>query len=86
VTSRGVPKAACDSEKLFRKPPVILQIVMKAGYAMYTGENRPMTARTIFRINECFQRSKEKLFEFFFFFPIQPKNFETIYSFTGVLI
>jgi hypothetical protein len=30
---------------LFRKPPVILKIVPKAGYDMFIRENRPMTEK-----------------------------------------
>jgi hypothetical protein len=55
--------------KVFQKPPVILKL--------YTGENQLMTAkerrnrnsdaadRTIFRISNCVQRNKQKLYNYF---------------------
>ncbi len=63
--------------KLFRKLPVILKRVPKASYDIYTGENWPRTAkeswnwkydaafRTIFRVSNCFQRSKQRLNNYF---------------------
>jgi hypothetical protein len=61
----------------FRKPPVILKIVPKAGYDMHIEENPSMREREgrnrnsgvpftiIFRISKCFQRSKQKLYSYF---------------------
>jgi hypothetical protein len=54
-----------------RKSPVILKIVPKAGYDMYTREDLPMTAKesrnrnseaafgTIFRTSKCVQKKKQ---------------------------
>jgi hypothetical protein len=67
VTLKVVPKAACDFE-----------IVLKAGPVMHTRKNRPKTAKeslnrnsdaacgTIFRISNCFQGSKQKLYNYFY--------------------
>jgi hypothetical protein len=43
----GFQVATCDSKRLFRKPPVILKIVLIAGYDTYAGENQPLTAKEI---------------------------------------
>jgi hypothetical protein len=72
--------------KVDSKPPVILKIVPKADFDLYSGENQPMTEkeslkrnydaslRTIFRISKCFQRSKQKLYKLIFYFTRQPVN------------
>jgi hypothetical protein len=69
--------AACDAKTLFRKSPVILKIVPKAGHDMYTGENQQMIAKeekseVLFRrllriIRNCFQRRKQKFSIIFLF-------------------
>jgi hypothetical protein len=68
VTLKVVPKVAWDFE-----------IVLKAGYVMHTRKNRPKTAKeslnrnsdaaygTILRISNCFQGSKQKLYNYFYF-------------------
>ncbi len=44
------------------------------------------TFNTIFRINKCFQRSKQKLFIYFFSFTKQPKNFKNACACTDLLL
>jgi hypothetical protein len=73
--------AAAPSER-GRQLPVILKIVLKAGYECtvhwkkFTNESKGKPKQkfygaffgTIIRISECFQRSKKKLHRYYYFF------------------
>jgi hypothetical protein len=72
----GFQIAACDSKRLFRKPPMILKIVPKAGHHMELemidpgqkeSRNRNYYAAfgTIFKIGKCFRRIKHTICVYF---------------------